>query len=236
MSTHEEPFSNELMPQATAAVLQRILEAVEQDQRNRWVEVACAVVLSLAMLASAWCAYQSTLWGGVQTFRLAAANKAGRESSQSALAALQLRAFDAAMLINYLQAQTQDNQRLEKFLYDRFRPEMKTAVKAWLKTDPFHDPAAPPSPFKMAEYVQQELKETQRYDELSAQEQAGAELANENGDTYVLLTVAFASVLFFGGIGGSVQSRRLRISFFVIALVLFSVTMLALAAMPVCRQ
>ena len=162
MSTPGEPVSEELTPQQTAAMLQRILDAVEKDARSRWVEIACAVVLSLATTASAWCAYQSTLWSGVQTFRLAAANKAGRESSRATLAALQMRAFDAAMLINYLQAQTQDNQRLEKILYDRFRPEMKTAVEAWLKLDPLHDPAAPPSPFKMAEYVQQELVEAQR--------------------------------------------------------------------------
>ena len=88
----------------------------------------------------------------------------------------------------------------------------------------------------MAEYVQQELVEAQRHNDLSAQEQAGAEKANETGDTYVLLTVAFASVLFFGGIGGSVQSRRLRISFFVIALMFFTITMIALGTMPVFPQ
>ena len=101
MSTQGEPFSEQLTPPQTAAMLQRILDAVEKDDRNRWVEIACAVVLSLAMLASAWCAFQSTLWSGVQTFRLAAANKAGRESSKFTLAALQMRAFDAAMLINW---------------------------------------------------------------------------------------------------------------------------------------
>jgi hypothetical protein len=83
---------------------------------------------------------------------------------------------------------------------------------------------------------QKELEEAQRHDELSAQEHAGAEEANAASDTYVLLTVAFAWVLFFGGIGGSLQSRRLRISFFVIALVLFTVTMITLETMPICKQ
>jgi hypothetical protein len=31
-------------------------------------------------------------------------------------------------------------ERHEKFLFDRFRPEMKKAVDAWLKTDPFNKP------------------------------------------------------------------------------------------------
>jgi hypothetical protein len=236
MSTQGEPLAKELTPQETAALLQRILDTVKKEQRKRWVEIACAVLLSLATMASAWCAYQSTLWNGVQIFRLAAANKAGRESAKSNLAALQTRAFDAAMLINYLQAQTQGNQRLEKVLYDRFRPEMKKGVEAWLKTDPFNDPAAPPSPFKMAEYVQKELQEAKHFDDLSAQEHAAAQEANEASDTYVLLTVVFTSVLFFGGIGGSFRSRGLRISFFVIALVLFAVTLSVLGTMPICKQ
>src|SRR5687768_6919289 len=78
MVNEPEQSSKALTPQETAAILQRILDAVEQQQRRRWVEVTCAVVLALAAMASAWCAYQANLWGGVQTFRLAAANKANR--------------------------------------------------------------------------------------------------------------------------------------------------------------
>lgn len=236
MSTPGEPLAKELTPQETAAALQKILEAVRRDERKHWVEIACAVLLSLAMLASAWCAYQANLWTGVQTFRLAAANKAGREGSKATLEALQLRAFDAAMLMCFIEAQTRDNQRLEYILRDRFRPEMKKAVEAWLKTDPFNTPDAPPSPFKMAEYVQRELEDAKRHDALSAREHATAHEANQVSDTYVLLTVAFTSVLFFGGIGGSFQSRWLRVCFFVIALVLFAVTVAFLGTMPICAE
>jgi hypothetical protein len=236
MGTQLEPLAKELTPQETTAVLQRILDAVQQDERKHGVEIASAVVLSLAMLASAWCVYQATLWSGVQTFRLAAANQAGRESSKVTLEALQLRAVDAAMLFNYLQARTQGNQVLEKILYDRYRPEMKKAVEAWLKTDPFNNPAAPPSPFKMAEYVQKELQVAKGHDELSAREHTAAEEANQASDTYVLLTVAFTSVLFFGGIAGSFRSRRLRVTFFIIALTLFVATVAAVGTMPICRE
>jgi hypothetical protein len=230
------PSPKELTPQETAALLQRILENVEQDKRNRWVEITCAVVLSLATMSSAWCAYQSTLWSGVQSFRLAAAAKASRESSAAHLEALQLRAIDVSMGVSYMQAKHDGNQRQEKFLFDRFRPELKRAVEAWLKTDPFNNPAAPQGPLKMAEYVQQELEDANRLAEKSAQEHKAAEHANENSDTYVLLTTMFATVLFFGGIAGTVDSRRLRIIILSIALVLFMVTLGVLATMPICRE
>jgi hypothetical protein len=236
MSATGTPLPKELTPQETAAILQRILASVEKDQRNRWVEITCAFVLSLATTASAWCAYQSTLWGGVQTFRLAAGNKASRESSSANLAALQTRVFDGSMGISWMQARNEGNERQEKFLFDRFRPEMKRAVEAWLKTDPFNNPEAPLGPLKMAEYVQPELAEAKRQEELSAQAYAGAMQANQTSDAYVLLTVLFASVLFFGGIAGMLDSRRLRISIMTLALALFVVTVAVLGTMPICNE
>jgi hypothetical protein len=236
MSTAETPLPKELTPQETASLLQRILTAVEKDRRNRWVEITCAVVLSLATVSSAWCAYQATLWGGVQTFRLAAANTASRASSAANLAALQLQAFDASMGISWMQARHEGNERQEKFLFDRFRPEMKKAVEAWLKTDPFNKPAAPLGPMKMAEYAQPELAEAKRQDEFSAREYAAALQANQTSDTYVLLTVLFASVLFFGGIAGTLDSRRMRIGILIIALALFMVTVAFLGTMPICQE
>jgi hypothetical protein len=236
MSAADTPLPKELTPQETAALLHRILGAVDKDERTRWVELTCAVVLSLATTSSAWCAYQANLWSGVQTFRLAAAQKAGRESTAATIEALQLQVFDASMFISFMNAKNEGNDRQEAFLFKRFRPEMKKAVDAWLKMDPFNNPKAPPGPFKMAEYVQPELEQAKRHDERFAQEHAAAERANQNGDTYVLLTVLFASVLFFGGIAGTVDSRRLRITILAIALALFIVTVGFLATMPICHE
>jgi hypothetical protein len=236
MSAAANPSPKEPTPQETYALLQRILEAVEKDRQSRWTEIACALVLSLATMSTAWCAYQATLWSGVQTFRLTAANKASRDSSTFHIEAVQLRAHDAAMGMNWMHAKHEGNQRQEQFLFNRFRPEMKKAVEAWLKTDPFNNPKSPPGPFVMAEYVQPELGEAKRLEELSAQEFAAARKANETSDTYVLLTVLFACVLFFGGIAGTIDSRRPRIAIVAVALALFLVTVSFLATMPICRE
>jgi hypothetical protein len=236
MDIGETPLPKELTPQETATILRRILAGVEKDRHTRWVEITCAVMLSLATISTAWCAYQSTLWNGVQTFRLAAANRAGRDSSAATLAALQVRAFDGSMFINYMEAKHEGNERHEKFLFDRFRPEMKKAIDAWLKTDPFNNSAAPLSPFKMAEYAQPELEQSKRQDEQFNQAYAAAQHANGTSDTYVLLTVLFASVLFFGGIAGTLDSRRLRVIILAIALAFFVVTLAYLATMPLSSE
>ncbi|HKD37284.1 MAG TPA: hypothetical protein VKB78_10795 [Pirellulales bacterium] len=54
--------------------LRRILEIVESGHRRTWMEVACAIVLSLATTCSAWCAYQSKIWSGEQARQSGAAS------------------------------------------------------------------------------------------------------------------------------------------------------------------
>jgi hypothetical protein len=223
-------------PPDTAEVLQRILSAVEPAKPRHGFEIACAIVLALATTASAWCAYQSKLWGGAQMARGNAAVRASREGAVNALAALQARAFDASMFISYMQARLERNNALEAFLAQRFRPEMKPAVEAWLKLDPLNNPAAPTSPFRMAEYAQKETAELARQEELAAKAMAASREARRCSDDYVLLTVIFASVLFFGGIARAFDSRRLRIVLAAMAVLLFLGTLAALTTMPICHE
>ena len=222
-------------PQPPPELLQRILDALEPKKRNRGIEIACAVILSLTTTASAWCAYQSKLWGGEQAARANAAIRAGREQAVNTLAAFQGRAFDASMFITYMQAKLDHNQPMESFLALRFRPEMKSAVEAWLKLDPMNNPSAPSSPFRMTEYVQKEAAELARQQALADAAMKDSRQARQASDNYVLLTVMFASVLFFGGIARAFDSRVLRTILAILAAVLFLATLVGLLTMPVCN-
>ena len=234
MSAEQDP-SKEQQRQETSALLQRVLSVVERDDRSQRLEIVVAALLGLATVTSAWCAYQATLWSGAQTFRLAAADHAGRESTEQALAAFQLRASDVQVLIAYLEARFRGDEEMMEFLHARFRPEARTALDAWLKLEPFGNPNAP-GPFQMAEYAQPELQAAKRLDEERADLLNAAQHASKTSDSYVLLTVLFASVLFFGGISGTFRSQRSSISVIVIAVVLFCVTLIALGTLPICRE
>ena len=209
--------------------------AADEKSRKQWIEVACAVVLSLATTASAWCAYQSQRWGGAQTSALAAAAKAGRESTEHTLSAMQFRMFDAMMVVKYSEMHVHGDKELDQFLLDRFRPEMKKAMEAWLKTEPFKNPTAPRTPFEMPEYVEKHKEAASKQDAIAAQMAEVADHASSQSDTYLLLTVIFASVMFFGGIVGTFDSQRLQIVMSMMALSLFGGTIIALALMPICR-
>jgi hypothetical protein len=88
----------------------------------------------------------------------------------------------------------------------------------------------------MVEYVQAEEQDARRYSGTAAQQHAAAQIANDTSDTYVLLTVLFATVLFFGGIGSTFRSARIRQALAGVATLLFVATVVFLASMPVCRE
>jgi hypothetical protein len=222
--------------QPTNELLQRILKAVEPAKPKQGFEVACAIILALATTASAWCAYQSKLWGGAQAARAGAGAQAARDEAIHTLTSFQSRAFDASMFISFVQAKVETNKSMESFLEQRFRPEMKTALAAWLKLDPFNNPSAPLSPFHMPEYAQKDAAEVARLEAITAAAGQSARQARQNSDNYVLLTVLFASVLFFGGIARNFESRPVRIVLAALSVALFLATLSGLITMPICHE
>lgn len=208
----------------------------ESPRPSRMIDFGSAIILSLATMGSAWCAYQATLWSGAQSFHLAAVSRSGVIATEKALAAMQWRTFDASMLIEYVAARLEGSEELEQFLYQRFRPEMRTAVDAWLTTDPFENPDAPPNPFQPQWYRLHQEQEVLRQQEYGQRMFAAAQHMNSTSDTYVLLTVLFASTLFFGGLTGTYKTSRVRLVLGALALVLFLVVTSFLTTLPICKD
>ena len=235
MSAMDNPSEGQ-EPRITASLLRRILSMAEDNARSRRLEIASAVLLGFATTASAWCGYQSTLWSGVQTFSLVAANEAARKSTQLTLQATQLQTIDLGIFTTFVEASFRGDKKLADFTLMRFRPEARKAVDAWLQTDPFNNPNAPVRPLAMAEYALPEREAAKHADEEQARMLAAAQQASRSSDEYVLLTVRFAAVLFFGGIVSTFELRRLRTGVFFLAAALFTLTTIVLATLPICSE
>jgi hypothetical protein len=192
------------------------------SRRERWFETWSAILMSVATIATAWCAYQSSEWGGEQSFMLGESTRAGREASLQAALASQRRSLDAALFMEWIGAIATDNEKLEDFYLERFRPGMRVAVDAWLATEPRTNPDAPPHPFVLPEYTVDQDSISAAADLVSKETWALARQYDERGDRYVLLTVMFASVLFFGGISEKFEDNRVRMWILVMGTLLFA--------------
>jgi hypothetical protein len=69
---------------------------------------------------------------------------------------------DSAMFTGWLQARAANNPQLQATFVRRFTPEYRSAFEAWLKTDPFTNPAAPAGPGYMPQYRNPNLEEAKR--------------------------------------------------------------------------
>lgn len=205
----------------------------EESGWDRILEVCAAVLMSIATVATAWCAYQSAEWGGEQAFLLGESQRAGREADLHASLAAQKRNLDVAIFMEWIGGLGTDNQRLTDFYAERFPPNLAVAVEAWLATEPRTNPDAPPHPFAMPEYQVAEDTIVAQAAAESESKWAEARLADENGDGYVLLTVIFASVLFFAGIEQKFRDRNVRTGLLVVGLIMFAGGLITMLNYPV---
>lgn len=212
------------------------ISGAEKDFLDSWLELIVAIVLGLATLGSAWSAYQSGLWNGIQTFRLAESTAAGRRAGEKAVYANQLRGVDLILFQAYIRALTENNSRLAEFLFQRFRPEFKVATEAWLKTRPLKNPSAPSSPFIMKEYSLAVEKEMQQARQEEATKFTEAMKVNEISDTYLLLTVLFSVALFLGGITAAFQTRKIRGAVLALSVITMASAAIFLAFLPLAKR
>jgi hypothetical protein len=209
----------------------------EKKESNNTIEMLTVMLLAMVIISTAWSAYQATLWGGIQTFKLVDANAAGRKASELNLKQGQFTMIDVMTFSQYVNALANDDQKLSDFYFDRFRPDFKPAVQAWLDTDPFDNPNAPPHPFVMKEYKRTFTEQAEQEENIAKSKRDEAQQANQNSDNYVLFTVIYASVLFVGSVTTKFSSRRLNQVSFVIGVVIFTaITVSMFVFMPIAME
>ncbi|TMI86251.1 MAG: hypothetical protein E6H10_00485 [Bacteroidetes bacterium] len=173
------------------------------DRDRDRLEVYGTIVLAIATLAVAWCSYQSTLWNGIQTFRLAESNKYSRLAQQKLIQSGQNKAMEEGVIINFVDAVLSKDQTKIDYIIGGVRPELANILSNWLQSHPLESASAPRHPMIMPEYeaiMGQRLDESQKMSEKAEETFRTAQVANLNADRYSLFTVLFSLVLFLGAI------------------------------------
>lgn len=195
---------------------------IEDGPAHDWLEIIAAVLLALATVASAWSAYQSATWGGLEAEKFAEANTTRIHSSEAKESADQQYTTDVAVFSDYAYAYAEGNVGLTQFYQNNlFSKELAKAVEAWIATSPLKNPAAPKTPFEMSEYRIEKLEEYHSLEKEANKATDEARVAVKQADRYILFTVLFAAVLFFAGISTKFGNKHVRISVLVMGIILF---------------
>jgi hypothetical protein len=208
----------------------------EEDELSKhdWIEIAAAVLLALATIASAWSAYQSARWSGLEARKFNEANANRIYASERYDLADQQYGIDVEMFIEYLKSFVAgDMELVSYFETDLFSEELKEAMEAWKATEPLNNPEAPVSPFDMEEYRLEARAEAEQF-EAEAREAANtAGEAIETSDLYILFTVLFASVLFFAGISTKFKRKKIRIAVICMGGLIFLISVILVSLRPI---
>jgi hypothetical protein len=182
-----------------------------EGRRRRGIEVMALVVMAVATVGSAWCAYQAAQWNGGET-------ELGRESSdqrvvasQQFALATQTIAYDANTIAQYAQALAEENDRLAEFIRTSLaREQLLPLIDEWKAT--VEAGGTPTRLLDDTEYLDGLL---QPYRDSLAESEALSNESLEAGDTgnnYVLVTLLLAVSLFFAGITNSFRDRGVRLA------------------------
>jgi hypothetical protein len=217
-------------------VAHKLSEHEKADRaKRRWEEVAEVLevlVLAIAAIATAWSGYHAARGDGHQSVLYGQSSRDRFQADAASTLGGQQLAADSAMFNGWLQARAANNPQLQAAFVRRFTPEYRSAFQAWLKTDPFTDPAAPAGPGYMPQYRNPQLEEAKRLNaQASATFDEGTE-ARETADKYVRMTVLFALVLFLVAIGQRFRVRGVRIGAMAVAVGLLGYALYTVSTLP----
>jgi hypothetical protein len=204
-----------------------------RPRRDGWVDVAGAVLMALATVATAWSGYQASRWNGEQATTAGRANAARIESTRASGLADAQTQIDVATFTQWVDAYARGEAGLAAFYRRRFRAEFAPAVTAWIATRPLQNQDAPLTPFAMPEYQLAAREEAERL-EVRADALAGQVRVDvQRATNYVLAVVLFAATLFFAGMSARLPSPRIRIALLAMGAAVFVGAVAWIATSPV---
>jgi hypothetical protein len=210
-------------------------KGVDDGGSRRWedaVEVVEVLLLAVVTIATAWSGYQAAQWNAQQALFYGQASRDRFEADAASTLGGQSLVADAATFTAWLEAHAAGDQELASLFIRRFTPEYRIAFDAWLETDPFDNPQAPPGPGHMPEYHNPQMEQAARLNAgASTLFDEGTE-ARETANLYVRDTVLFASVLFLVAIAQRFKVRNVRFGANALAFTLLAFTATAVATLP----
>jgi hypothetical protein len=173
------------------------------------VEVATIILLGLAALATAWAAFQSSLWNGVSVDSYAVADAKKTEAAALREGSLALAQEDRVAMLEYLKAvRTGDISLSNVIRSELMAKRARDALEAWERQPPAAREASPLVPkygYTVPGLDEASLRVTEADSALALARQA-----SERSDHFNLVAVLFAVTLFLLGVCSTINTPQLR--------------------------
>lgn len=224
-------------PENAAATVAESIAPPPAAEMPRWIEMATAILLSAAGLATAWASYQAALWGGEQAASYSVASAKVTDAAKLDLAAGQTSAIDTALFVSWIDAALGGQPARMDFLEKRFSPAFATAFAPWRAQFPedlegYRLPNGPPE-VALPRVTYASAEEAARLRTEATRLFALGDEANAVSDRYVAITVLLSTVLFLAGIGQLLKRKEPRIAVLGLAATLGILSTIWMLTLPI---
>lgn len=204
-----------------------------RGRRSQIIELISVAVMSATVILTAWSGFQSAKWGGVMSTSFSEAGANRTESVRWSTIAGQQATLDVALFTAWAEAIAADDIDLATFLRDRFPDQLAVATTAWMAMDPLESPDAPATPFDLPDYMLEAVNQATAFEDAADASSDAARTANQRSDNYVVMSVLFAAVLFFGALSTKLTSDRGQVALLALAVVVLLAGMIVLSTFPI---
>ena len=161
---------------------------VTPRERPKWHDVVAVALLSIIAVATAWCGFESSKWGGEMSIAFSQASSNRVKASDANSASRDAMQVEALVFAQWLNAEQAGDTAQMAYYESLFSPSFKVAFAQWDRVTK--------TPFGLDSYVPAGAVEAAAFNKAADEAYARALVNNQRGDNYSLLTVMFALVLF----------------------------------------
>ncbi|MGB7052154.1 MAG: hypothetical protein WBG41_11340 [Acidimicrobiales bacterium] len=204
----------------------------EQHGSSRVLTIVEAGLLAVVAVLAAYSGFASAKWATESSVTLAKAATVRNFASRADLEGLSTKNFDGLTFNAWFSAYLSGNQTGTMVAERRFRPAFNVAFKAWIATDPFTNPHAPPGPTYMPQYVQPDQAKATALDNQADKLYAQGVADGGNSDNYVRTTVFLATVLFLVAVSAHFRVRAARIGMIGLGAMILVTSVVLLVLLP----
>jgi hypothetical protein len=207
--------------------------SADDEHRNKLVEVVTVVILGIATVASAWCAYQSSRWNDTETVEARAATDLRVEQSRVYSQATTTIVYDSTVVAAYASAVSSNDTELQAFFRQSLiREEFQPVLQRW-RAQIDSGSTEVSSLLDDTEYIDGLFGPSRALDIEIRDASLRADEAGSTGDSYLLTTLFMASALFFAGVVSSFKSRSPKVVLLMGGVLLLAVGAARIADLPV---
>jgi len=203
------------------------------EHRGRLIEIVTVIILGVATVASAWCAYQSSRWNDVETAEARDATDLRVEQSRVYSQATTTIVYDSTVVAAFASAVSSNDTELQDFFRQSLiRDGFKPVLQRW-RAQLDSNSTETSSLLEDKEYIDELFGPSRALDTEIQESSVRADEAGSNANGYLLTTLFMASALFFAGVVSSFKSRSPKVLLLMGAVMLLAVGAARIIDLPI---